>query len=137
MLIILYLKKLNCNKFVVSCQNIVSFNKNGYLCKKVFLQIAISKSCKTAVNSRSPRFATCRIICEMYKKYSTLCLKTIIERYKGGPVGLEAIASAIGEESTNLEDVYEPYLMQQGLINRTPRGRMVTDKAYQHLGISK
>ncbi len=62
-------------------------------------------------------------------------LKTIIERYKGGPVGLDAIASAIGEETTNLEDVYEPYLIQIGFINRTPKGRQVTPKAYQHLKI--
>ena len=60
-------------------------------------------------------------------------LNTIIERYRGGPVGLEAIASAIGEEIGNLEDVYEPYLILIGLINRTPRGRVATDKAYQHL----
>lgn len=60
-------------------------------------------------------------------------LKTIIERYKGGPVGLDAIASAIGEETTNLEDVYEPYLIQIGFINRTPKGRQVTSKAYKHL----
>lgn len=62
-------------------------------------------------------------------------LKTIIERYKGGPVGLEAIASAIGEESTNLEDVYEPYLIQIGFIDRTQKGRLVTKKAYEHLSI--
>ncbi|HHT66769.1 MAG TPA: Holliday junction branch migration DNA helicase RuvB [Erysipelotrichaceae bacterium] len=62
-------------------------------------------------------------------------LKTIIERFKGGPVGLETLASATGEEIDNLEDVYEPYLLQIGLINRTPRGRIATDKAYQHLKI--
>ena len=60
-------------------------------------------------------------------------LKGIIERFKGGPVGIESIAAAIGEEEVTLEDVYEPYLLQQGLINRTPRGRIVTEKAYQHL----
>ncbi|MBQ7994954.1 MAG: Holliday junction branch migration DNA helicase RuvB [Bacilli bacterium] len=60
-------------------------------------------------------------------------LSTIIERFKGGPVGLEAIASAIGEEITNLEDVYEPYLVMMGMINRTPRGRVATEKAYKHL----
>ncbi len=60
-------------------------------------------------------------------------LKTIIERFRGGPVGLESIASAIGEEITNLEDVYEPYLIMIGLIDRTPRGRMATPKAYSHL----
>lgn len=60
-------------------------------------------------------------------------LKTIIDRFHGGPVGLETIASAIGEEMTNLEDVYEPYLLMSGLINRTPRGRVATEKAYEHL----
>ena len=59
----------------------------------------------------------------------------IIERFKGGPVGVEAIASAIGEESVTLEDVYEPYLLQIGFINRTARGRIVTEKAYEHLKI--
>ena len=57
----------------------------------------------------------------------------LIDRFKGGPVGLEALASAIGEEIMNLEDVYEPYLLQIGLINRTPRGRVATEKAYKHL----
>ncbi len=62
-------------------------------------------------------------------------LRTIIERFHGGPVGLESIASAIGEEATNLEDVYEPYLVMIGMINRTPRGREVTEKASKHLGL--
>ncbi len=63
-------------------------------------------------------------------------LKGIIERFKGGPVGLEAIASSISEEPMTLEDVYEPYLLQIGFINRTPRGRTVTTKAYEHLKIA-
>ena len=62
-------------------------------------------------------------------------LKGIIERYHGGPVGLEAIASAIGEEAVTIEDVYEPYLLQIGFINRTARGRVVSSLAYQHLQI--
>ena len=62
-------------------------------------------------------------------------LKGIIERFHGGPVGIEAIASSIGEEPMTLEDVYEPYLLQIGFINRTARGRVVTPKAYEHLGI--
>ena len=62
-------------------------------------------------------------------------LKGIIERYHGGPVGLESLASAISEEATTLEDVYEPYLIQIGFINRTQRGRVATAKAYEHLGI--
>jgi Holliday junction DNA helicase RuvB len=61
-------------------------------------------------------------------------LKGIIERFKGGPVGLEAIASSIQEEPMTLEDVYEPYLLQIGFINRTARGRVVSQKAYKHLG---
>lgn len=62
-------------------------------------------------------------------------LKSIIEKFNGGPVGIEAIASSIGEEQTTIEDVYEPFLLQIGLLKRTSRGRMVTKKAYDHLGI--
>lgn len=64
-------------------------------------------------------------------------LKSIIEKFNGGPVGIEAIASSIGEEQSTIEDVYEPYLLQIGLLKRTSRGRVVTDKAYEHLGIKK
>lgn len=63
-------------------------------------------------------------------------LKGIIERFNGGPVGLDALANSISEETTTLEDVYEPYLMQIGFVNRTNRGRVVTEKAYEHLGIT-
>lgn len=63
-------------------------------------------------------------------------LRNIIENYKGGPVGLETLAATINEEAVTLEDVYEPYLMQLGFLTRTPRGRCVTPKAYQHLGLS-
>lgn len=62
-------------------------------------------------------------------------LRGIIEKYRGGPVGLETIAATIGEESLTIEDVYEPYLLQMGFLQRTPRGRMVTVLAYQHLGM--
>ncbi len=61
----------------------------------------------------------------------------IIHRFQGGPVGVESLAASIGEESTTLEDVYEPYLLQIGLIKRTPRGRIATDLAYQHLKIPR
>ncbi len=64
-------------------------------------------------------------------------LLAIIERYNGGPVGLDALAASIGEEVSTISDVYEPYLLQTGLLKRTARGRMVTDMAYKHLGISK
>ena len=63
-------------------------------------------------------------------------LKAIIERFNGGPVGVDALASSIGEEVTTIEDVIEPYLLQEGYLKRTSRGRTVTDKAYQHLHIS-
>lgn len=62
-------------------------------------------------------------------------LRAIIEFYGGGPVGLETLAATINEESVTLEDVYEPYLLQQGFLTRTPRGRCITRKAYDHLGI--
>ena len=62
-------------------------------------------------------------------------MEAIIENYNGGPVGLETLAATIGEEAVTLEDVYEPYLLMNGLINRTPRGRMATELAYHHLGI--
>lgn len=62
-------------------------------------------------------------------------LVTMIELYKGGPVGLETLAATIGEDSGTIEEVYEPYLIKNGFITRTPRGRMVTELAYKHLGI--
>lgn len=63
-------------------------------------------------------------------------LKSIIEHYGGGPVGLDTLAATINEEAVTLEDVYEPYLMQMGFLTRTPRGRCVTAQAYRHLGIA-
>lgn len=62
-------------------------------------------------------------------------LLTLIHKFKGGPVGLDTLAAAIGEDSGTIEDVYEPYLLKNGFINRTPRGRVVTDLAYRHLGL--
>lgn len=64
-------------------------------------------------------------------------LLTIIEKFSGGPVGLDTLAAAIGEDSGTLEDVYEPYLIKNGFLNRTPKGRVATDFAYRHLGIPK
>ena len=64
-----------------------------------------------------------------------LILNTMIDSYRGGPVGLDTIAAAIGEDPSTIEDVYEPYLMQIGFLSRTPRGRMVTPAGYRHLGI--
>ena len=64
-------------------------------------------------------------------------LKAIIEKFNGGPVGIDAIASSIGEEQSTIEDVYEPYLLQHGFLKRTNRGRIVTDKTYKYLGIDK
>ena len=62
-------------------------------------------------------------------------LRGIIEKFKGGPVGVEALANSIAEETKTLEDVYEPYLLQIGFIQRTSRGRVATEKAYEHLKI--
>ena len=63
-------------------------------------------------------------------------LYTMIEKFSGGPVGLDTLAAAIGEDSGTIEDVYEPYLIKNGLISRTPRGRVVTELAYRHLGLA-
>ena len=63
-------------------------------------------------------------------------LTAMIQKFSGGPVGLETIAVAIGEDAGTLEDVYEPYLIQNGFLQRTPRGRMVTELAYTHLGVT-
>lgn len=62
-------------------------------------------------------------------------LLTIIQKFSGGPVGLDTLAAALGEDAGTLEDVYEPYLLMNGLLNRTPRGRMATELAYHHLGL--
>ena len=64
-------------------------------------------------------------------------LKAIIYKFNGGPVGVEALSASIGEEVSTIEDVYEPYLLQQGFLKRTNRGRVVTDKAYEHLNIER
>ena len=64
-------------------------------------------------------------------------LLTLIQKFSGGPVGLETLAASIGEDAGTLEDVYEPYLLMNGLINRTPRGRMATEFAYRHFGLGK
>lgn len=63
-------------------------------------------------------------------------LKTMIEKFNGGPVGLNTISSALAEEEATIEDIYEPYLIQLGFLERTPRGRMVTERAFHHLGIT-
>jgi Holliday junction DNA helicase RuvB len=62
-------------------------------------------------------------------------LRSVIEHYRGGPVGIETLAAIMSEPRDTLEDVYEPFLLQQGFLARTARGRVVTDKAYEHLGV--
>ncbi len=64
-------------------------------------------------------------------------LHTIIDKFKGGPVGISTLATAVGENSETIEEVYEPFLIQEGFIMRTPRGREVTELAYKHLGKTK
>ncbi len=71
-----------------------------------------------------------------FDQMDRLLLETIIDKFSGGPVGLDTLAAAIGEEKDTIEDVIEPYLLQQGFINRTPRGRVATHLAYTHLGRS-
>jgi len=64
-------------------------------------------------------------------------LNTMILKFSGGPVGLDTLAAAVGEDAGTIEDVYEPYLIKNGLINRTPRGRVVTELAYKHLNLTR
>lgn len=70
-------------------------------------------------------------------KTDRVILRTMIVNFNGGPVGLETLAASVGEDAGTLEDVYEPYLLQNGFLNRTPRGRMAADLAYRHLGLEK
>jgi len=64
-----------------------------------------------------------------------IMLMTIVEKFDGGPVGLDTLAAAIGEEKNAIEEVYEPYLIQLGFLSKTPRGRVVTSRGYKHLGL--
>ena len=64
-------------------------------------------------------------------------LRTICEKFEGGPVGLSTLAVAVGEEADTIEDVYEPYLLQQGFLKRTPRGRVATAAAFEHVGVER
>jgi Holliday junction DNA helicase RuvB len=64
-----------------------------------------------------------------------IMLKTIVEKFDGGPVGIDTLAAAIGEEKNTIEEVYEPYLIQMGFLSKTPRGRMITSRGYAHLGL--
>jgi Holliday junction DNA helicase RuvB len=70
-------------------------------------------------------------------KMDTMLLRTLIEKFSGGPVGVETLAAAIGEEKDTIEDVYEPFLIQAGFVQRTPRGRMATVLAYEHFGVER
>jgi Holliday junction DNA helicase RuvB len=63
-------------------------------------------------------------------------LLTILDKFGGGPVGLDTVAMVVGEQSETVEDVYEPFLMQEGFLQRTPRGRVATAKAWRHLGLT-
>jgi Holliday junction DNA helicase RuvB len=72
-----------------------------------------------------------------FDKMDRFLLRTIMEKFDGGPVGLETLSAALGEEKGTIEDVYEPYLIQEGYLNRTPRGRLATPLAYAHFGLEK
>ena len=77
-----------------------------------------------------------KIDLEGLDKMDHLILESIINKFDGGPVGLSTLAASVSEEKDTIEDVYEPFLMLKGLLQRTPRGRIVTERAYKHLGIS-
>ena len=68
-------------------------------------------------------------------KHDRKLLRAIVEKFSGGPVGLETLAAALSEDAETIEDVYEPFLLRQGYLKRTPRGRVATERAYKHLGV--
>jgi Holliday junction DNA helicase RuvB len=69
-------------------------------------------------------------------KLDLAILSAVVEKFGGGPVGLSTLAAAVGEETDTVEDVYEPYLLQLGFLQRTPRGRVATERAFRHLGVT-
>ena len=79
-------------------------------------------------------FVQCKYYSWIRLNVFKLTPSTIIDKFKGGPVGLSTLATAVSENAETIEEVYEPFLIQEGFIYRTPRGREVTEKAYQHLG---
>ena len=91
--------------------------------KKVFINIGTNDISR-------PGYTRVRLLAQ-YRKI----LEMIIHKFNGGPVGLDTLAAAIGEDAGTIEDVYEPYLIQYGFLNRTPRGRVATELSYHHLGI--
>ena len=72
----------------------------------------------------------------LINRKNTMLVLTLIEKFSGGPVGVETLAAAIGEEKDTIEDVYEPFLIQAGFLQRTPRGRLATPLAYGHFGLN-
>ena len=92
-----------------------------------------------SVNSKIARYALEALNIDQYglDEIDNKILTTIIDKFKGGPVGLTTIATALGEDPGTIEEVYEPFLIKEGFIKRTPRGREVTDLAYRHLGRSR
>ena len=93
----------------------------------------------STINKPSERFtAVSTLSASLFPRFEfNIILSTIIEKFKGGPVGLTTIATAVGEQSGTIEEVYEPFLIMDGYIMRTPRGRQATDKAFKHLGLEK
>ena len=102
-----------------------------------FAQVLTDKTDSGAINKKTVEDSLNRLEIDSLglEKHDREILKIIIERYGGGPVGAETLAISIGESVDTLEDYYEPYLIQAGLLQRTPRGRMVTSLAYGHLGL--
>lgn len=93
---------------------------------------------KTAIDDASTRKACVALEIDDLglDRVDRTLLRMMIERYRGGPVGLDTLAASTGEDSTTIEDVYEPFLLQIGMLQRTPRGRIATDLAYKHLGLA-
>ena len=84
--------------------------------------------------SGDSRFALLEVDQRGFDRMDRTLMLTIIDKFAGGPVGVDTLAAAVGEERDTIEDVYEPFLIQEGFLSRTPRGRMATELAYEHFG---
>ena len=86
--------------------------------------------------SRAPRLAMLEVDDHGFDEVDRKLLRTIIDKFSGGPVGVNSIAAAINEEKDAIEDIYEPFLIQAGFLDRTPRGRVATSRAYEYFGLT-
>jgi Holliday junction resolvasome RuvABC ATP-dependent DNA helicase subunit len=138
---------MNQTIYPIGIQNFEKIRKDGYLyIDKTALVYQLVTTGQYYFLSRPRRFGKSLLLSTLealnidrygLDQIDNKLLTTIIDKFQGGPVGLTTIATALGEDPGTLEEVYEPFLIKEGFIKRTPRGREVTDLAYTHLGRSR